>query len=418
MSLKAKLNRMKSHLQSDESTANISRNHKDNVKSPESGLEPLMKKWKEVGFSPVQFEEEVSYLRKTVYSNKHIYQELRDIQQLWERFDIDHPLSSNGLPIERMLFFDTETTGLSTGAGNTIFLIGYAKVLKDGIEVTQHILPDPASEAAFMYSFLQDFREDDFLVSYNGKSFDWPQVKSRHAFVRDRVPKLPKFGHIDLLHAARRLWKKELPSCRLAVVEEEKLRVPRSNDTPGSMAPLLYFDYLQDRNPEQLTGIINHNDQDVRSLVHLYIDLCKRLFQIHDEPLSSNELFESGKWFEQVNATEYAMKCYLVAADKRGTGQASALYRLGLLEKKNKNIEAAERYFLRCLSLHSESMIDGYIELAKIAEHHEKNIEKAYQYAKQALTEVNRVDQIILSKGKIRGIEKRLTRLSEKIGNG
>ena len=45
------------------------------------------------------------------------------------------------------------------------------------------------------------------MVTYNGKAFDWPQVKTRHTLIREHVPKLPPFGHFDLYHAARRMWK-------------------------------------------------------------------------------------------------------------------------------------------------------------------------------------------------------------------
>ncbi|MCK9907287.1 ribonuclease H-like domain-containing protein, partial [Frankia sp. Cpl3] len=74
------------------------------------------------------------------------------------------------------------------------------------------------------------------LVTYNGKAFDWPQVKTRHTLLRDSVPELPIFGHFDLLHGARRLWKDELESCRLANIEREKLGSFRQDDVPGYMA--------------------------------------------------------------------------------------------------------------------------------------------------------------------------------------
>ena len=75
------------------------------------------------------------------------------------------------------------------------------------------------------------------LVTYNGRAFDWPQVKTRHTLVRDHVPKLPSFGHFDLLHASRRMWKNKLESVKLANVEENILGVVRENDIPGYLAP-------------------------------------------------------------------------------------------------------------------------------------------------------------------------------------
>ncbi|UCZ51504.1 ribonuclease H-like domain-containing protein [Bacillus shivajii] len=419
MSLKSKLNRMKTHLNTEKSSGEMTgAKSKQNLDEDlTTQVDVLESEWRKLGFKPVTFDGEVSYKKQQFYPNQNhlFYQDMLQINDLWEELQVNHPLSLKGVAVEKLLFFDTETTGLSTGAGNTIFLIGYAKINANGIEVTQHILPDPASEAAFMYSFLQDFREDDYLVSYNGKSFDWPQVKSRHSFVRDRVPKLPKFGHIDLLHAARRLWKDELPSCRLAIVEENKLKNPRSNDTPGSMAPLLYFDYLQDKKPEHLKGIIEHNDKDVRSLVHLYIDITKRLFHQHRDKLTSNEHFQAGKWFEQTGVVEKALKHYECASLLRGHGQASAFYRLGLLAKKAKKTDEAKQFFHQSISLQAECFIESYIELAKLLEHQEKDIQGAYENAKHALAIVNKSNHKNVSISKVRDIEKRIARLKKKI---
>ena len=53
---------------------------------------------------------------------------------------LQHPLSANGLTSGDLFFFDTETTGLGGGAGNTIFLLGYAFLTETEVVVQQHIL--------------------------------------------------------------------------------------------------------------------------------------------------------------------------------------------------------------------------------------------------------------------------------------
>ena len=426
MSLKSKLQRMKGHLQID-SKENAS-NSQASKTSPEdpSVMEPdkpeaedLTAKWEQLGFQPFIYEDEVSYQKRTLYPYEKEFEglskEIKSVHQWWKEIDFEHPLSSKDVPLNRLMFFDTETTGLSTGAGNSIFLIGYSRVLEEGIEVVQHVLGDPSSEAAFMYGFLKDFHMDDYLVSYNGKSFDWPQVKSRHAFVRDRVPKLPAFGHIDLLHAARRLWKHELPSCRLSVVEQEKLFIQRENDTPGSMAPLLYFEYLHDKNPQHLSGIIEHNAQDVRSLITLYVVMSKHL-NFQSEEVSAIEHVQIGRWFEQTGSVSFAMQHYEKALTRSGAGRDQAHYRLGLLMKKQGETDRAKQYFLRSVAISSLPVVDSWIELAKIAEHHDKNFTDAFKYSRQALEQLKRSTRLTGSKKKqIAEVEKRMSRLEGKL---
>ncbi len=111
------------------------------------------------------------------------------------------------------------------------------------------------------------------LVTYNGKSFDWPQVKTRHTLVRDHVPKLPAFGHFDLYHAARRLWKHKLDRLKLSVVEKEVLGVERVDDIPGFLAPMIYFDFIESKQPDGMIGILKHNEIDILITCYAYIPI-------------------------------------------------------------------------------------------------------------------------------------------------
>lgn len=412
MSMKAKLQRMRSHLSIEESNDST-------IEKREENVNPLMNKWRKLGFKPFTISDETSFQRITIYPFKNGYETLqRDmekIHRIWQNVDKEHPLSCRHVPLERMLFFDTETTGLSSGAGNSIFLIGYARILQEGIEVTQHVLASPADEVAFLYGFLMDFHEDDYLITYNGKSFDWPHVKSRHAFVRNEVPKLPECGHIDLLHAARRLWKHELPSCRLSIVEKEKLFIDRKNDVPGSLAPILYFDYLQDEDPEHLVGVIEHNDQDVRSLISLYVEICKRLFTIK-EPLSAKEHIQIGNWFEQLKWDIEAEEHYMRASRSFEHASYEARYKLGLLYKKQKRYEDAKQLFLQGIRTESLLNVHIYVELSKLLEHVEKDFAQAYEYAQNAFKMMKKSARLTGKDGKLlKDIEKRMDRLKRKM---
>ncbi|PNB46269.1 hypothetical protein C1X64_36925, partial [Pseudomonas sp. GW456-E7] len=89
--------------------------------------------------------------------------------------------------------------------------------------------------------------------------------------IRDRLPKLPEFGHFDLLHGARRLWKHKMDRVSLGTVEKEELGIRRQEDTPGYLAPMLYFHFVKAQEPDLLKGVLHHNEMDVLSLISLYI---------------------------------------------------------------------------------------------------------------------------------------------------
>lgn len=382
MNLKAKLKQMKSHLQETDEKESISMQQ---VNPKEQDTTEMQQTFMHMGFHPFYFEDEMAYRKKTVYpfskTQGNLFEQLLVLTSYWESSTIPHPLSSSGRTPESLLFFDTETTGLSHGAGNRIFLIGYARVRRDGIEVTQHLLKDPGNETAFLTGFLDELNKEDYLVSYNGKSFDWPQVKSRHTFLQTMLPALPKTGHIDLLHAARRFWKDELPSCKLAVVEEEKLGLTRHDDVPGRMAPILYQDYLFDQKPDILRGIIQHNDQDVRSLVLLYLEITRRYLAMEND-MTSEERFGAAKWADQLQQYDLAQRHY-TELKMSGKATEETDYFYGKLMKKLKHFDQAERCFVYAVSGSGKVSTQAALELAKLYEHQLKDPCKALETVRQ-----------------------------------
>ncbi len=199
----------------------------------------------------------------------------------------------------------------------------------------QFVMPGPEAEVAFIIIFLTDIGELENLVTYNGKSFDWPQVKTRHTFVRDRVPKLPKVGHYDLLHAARRLWKGLLPSCKLAVVEEEILRVKRENETASYLVPMLYFDFVNEQDPMYLAGVLKHHEWDVLSLITLYTHLAGCVLDAGKGNLLPLEQYEIARWYEYLGEKELAARLYEQLTVLREQVGYDSLLAFGKIKKSN-----------------------------------------------------------------------------------
>lgn len=174
----------------------------------------------------------------------------------------------------RWLFLDTETTGLAGGTGTYAFLVGIAWWDAGGLQVEQLFLRDFTEEHSLLHELAARIAERPVLVTFNGKSFDWPLLESRFTLTRAiAVPRLA--AHLDLLHPARALWKLRLGSVRLAELERHVLDAPRlgwrrDNDVPSALIPQLYFDYLRGGSAEPLAGVARHNQMDLRGLAALF----------------------------------------------------------------------------------------------------------------------------------------------------
>jgi len=189
-------------------------------------------------------------------------------------FDHDLPLAIDrtalsalpyGVPSDEPLFcLDLETTGLATAAGTLAFLVGLGWWDGERLHVRQLLLADHADEHALLDVLTDLVPADAWLVTYNGKCFDWPLVVARYR-LHGRPPPSTA-GHLDLLPISRQLWKHRLGSARLATVEAEVCGVQRSHDLPGAFIPDRYFSYLRSRQADLLRDVVDHNRQDIVSL--------------------------------------------------------------------------------------------------------------------------------------------------------
>src|SRR6266852_5265033 len=110
---------------------------------------------------------------------------------------------------QQWLFLDTETTGLAGGTGTYAFLVGIAWWDSGGLQVEQLMMRDFSEEHSLLAELAARIAERPVLVTFNGKTFDWPLLESRYLMTRCiRVPELG--AHLDLLHPARAVWKLRL----------------------------------------------------------------------------------------------------------------------------------------------------------------------------------------------------------------
>ncbi|WP_368657247.1 ribonuclease H-like domain-containing protein [Metabacillus halosaccharovorans] len=375
MSVKHKLNRLKKHVIREE----------EEIVPEKPAQDPNTDLWEDYQTSVFTYDNQYCLMREVVYplNYKHGHYRLREFKEVvarWNESELQHPLSSKNHHPGELFFFDTETTGLGGGTGNTIFLLGQAQVLDNCVVVKQHLLPKPGNEVALYQSFLKGINSKT-LVTYNGKAFDWPQVKTRHTLIREQVPSLPPFGHFDLFHAARRLWKNELESVKLSKVESEILGIQRENDIPGFLAPMIYFEFVKQQNPEIIAGVLKHNEIDVLSLITLYTHLSTKLLDINSTTTNS-EHYEIARWLEYIGEKDSALHAYSSFVKKESGQEPQAKFALSLLYKKQKNWKQAVMLWEEIVSESDSKEVSfkATVELAKFYEHQEKDFLKAMEY--------------------------------------
>lgn len=176
----------------------------------------------------------------------------------------------------RIVFLDTETTGMQGGTGMCPFLVGLGYFAGDEFHMLQYFIRDFDEEPSMLCALRDWLKRFELIVTYNGAAFDIPLLETRFTLARLDSP-FQDMSHFDLLFTTRRLWRNGHGSCRLTALEREMISFERGPDIPGSMIPRAYFDHLQQRPSTTLKSVFTHNVHDVVSLAALTVHACDRV---------------------------------------------------------------------------------------------------------------------------------------------
>jgi uncharacterized protein YprB with RNaseH-like and TPR domain len=176
----------------------------------------------------------------------------------------------------RIVFLDTETTGIQGGAGMCPFLVGVGYFAGDEFQLVQYFIRDFDEEPSMLLALSELLERFELVITYNGAAFDLPLLETRFTLARLDNP-FSSMSHFDLLFTTRKLWRNGHGSCRLVALEREMLSFMRGPDVPGAMIPRAYFDYLQRRPAAMLRSVFTHNVHDVVSLAALTVHACDRV---------------------------------------------------------------------------------------------------------------------------------------------
>lgn len=281
---------------------------------------------------------------------------------------------------EDICFLDTETTGLSHGAGTVAFLTGIGYFTENAFVVRQYLMRDYDEETFLLQRVARHVRDCAVLCTFNGATFDVPLLDARFTMQRMRDGWVSR-PHIDLLPIARRVWKLRLKKCNLASLEAAVLGVERENDLPGAQVPERYFRFLKTGDAGLLSDVLTHNAQDILSLPQILERLCR----LHDQPLlakDAEDVFSLGRVYELRGNREGARMCYR-AAD-RGSVSRLARVRMADTLRRDGDWEGASQVYLQMLS-ERQGGVSALVALAKICEHQKKDIPSAIEYTRRAI---------------------------------
>jgi uncharacterized protein YprB with RNaseH-like and TPR domain len=289
----------------------------------------------------------------------------------------------SGIRAERLLFLDTETTGLGGGAGTWAFLVGLAWFGESGLlEVEQLLLRSPADEGALIDRLRERVEAADALVTYNGKSFDLPLLATRA--VMTRRPPLPARPHLDLLHVARRVHRARLGSCRLVTLESEVLGFVRGPDIEGGEIPARYAHFLRTGDESALSSVVEHNAWDVASMAAL-VGLYGEPFDL----LHPGDLVGVARTLERARALEAAERA-AESALERGAGPEGLRVRGSIARARGDKAQALRDFEAFSAEIDDESV---RLDLAKLYEHFVKEPLRALELVEQGTGETPEATQ-------------------------
>ena len=283
----------------------------------------------------------------------------------------------------RILYLDTETTGLSGGAGTLVFQIGLGRLTPEGFRIDQRMIRDYPEERALLEATAEALADCDVICTFNGRTFDLPLLRSRMILQRLPVADLDK-PHIDLLHIARRVFKLRLQQCNLGRLEEKLLGIRREDDLPGSEVPERFFTYLRTGRFELLEDVLRHNEQDIASLCVLLNHMAS-LYHQPEQLTFGEDLLSMGNGLERYQHPEEARYCWSLVP--QGPAHAQSRLQLAASYRRSGDREAAVKIW-QDLARHHEGGIEPWVELAKYYEHTARDLPRALSCTRHALAQL------------------------------
>jgi uncharacterized protein YprB with RNaseH-like and TPR domain len=276
------------------------------------------------------------------------------------------------------LYLDTETTGLAGGTGTVAFLVGLAWWDEQGLVLEQLLVRALGEEAPMLAHLHERISAASMLVTFNGKSFDMPLLRTRFAMARMAAPPSPP--HLDLLHVARRVHGKRIrQGCRLVAIERDVLGFERVDDVESGDVSACYLHFLRTGDGGALLGVIEHNAWDVvamAALVGLYGE------PLHGE-LATDDLVGVARTLRRAGALDRAQAAADAAVEREATPE-SLKARADIAKARGDRARALADFESVARAVDDASV---RLELAKLYEHWVKEPARALEWVERGTSE-------------------------------
>jgi tetratricopeptide (TPR) repeat protein len=250
-----------------------------------------------------------------------------------------------------------------------------------------------SEERSLLAALAERMAERPVLVTFNGKSFDWPLLETRYRMTRTIPPPVPR-AHLDFLHPARNLWRLRLGSVRLSQLERHVLGWDRGADIASELIPRIYLDFVRGRRAEPLVPVFQHNQLDLRGLAGLSGRILSLLGDEEATTEDGLELYGVSRICERRGEVKRARKFYeqSIASVLPLETDRAARAALARLTKREGDLTGARELWEGMLG-NSREGYEAYQQLAIYYEHEAREPRRALALVREALDQLRRANQ-------------------------
>lgn len=192
-------------------------------------------------------------------------------------------------PIDKALFVDIETTGLSKET-TSLYLIGCG-YYKDNSFITKlFFADDPSEELELLLQFKDFITNFTHLFHYNGTKFDIPYLtyKAEKYNINGLFDNLTQVDVYYLLKPLRNLL---FPASMRQKCVEDFLGIKREDKFNGGELISVYHSYVKSHSANDFNALITHNKEDVLGMHKIlpilhYKNLCEASLEYIDSNIN------------------------------------------------------------------------------------------------------------------------------------
>jgi tetratricopeptide (TPR) repeat protein len=194
---------------------------------------------------------------------------------------------------------------------------------------------------------------------------------------------LDRAGHLDLLHVARRLYKRRIGDCSLDSCERSVLGFHREGDIPGELIPEIFVEFLRTGRPGRMHDVFHHNLLDVVSMAALagrMADLLERR-EPHED---MDDLVSLARVRLRHGDDEDAEEIFTQASSSTSSEhRIESRLELAIMARRRGEHEVQLR-LLECILEDDPDHAGAHLMLAKLLEHRLGLLDEALEHARLA----------------------------------